>query len=200
LRVRHIAGDPEIFGAFGEYVRPGVVLDTVGIDGARIATALAWDPEQYISAVKTRGLSLAVLAYGTNEVFDQTDVLRYVGHLDSILGRWRLAAAEVPCWVVGPPDSADSTGSTKTRVGLVTEVLRRGAAAQGCAFTSAYDLMGGEGSFAKWMHTHPPRARGDRIHLTVSGYEYLGQMLALDLASPYPSQSPLSPLADSADK
>jgi hypothetical protein len=52
---------------------------------------------------------------------------------------------------------------------------------QGCAFTSAYELMGGEGSFSRWMLAKPPLARGDHIHLTIAGYQQLGQLFANQL-------------------
>lgn len=175
--VHHHAGDPQVFGAFGEFREPGVVLDTVGINGARVATVLAWEPEQFIGQIKARRPDLLVLAFGTNEVFDQTNPDRYVEHTEEVIALVRQGRPNIPCWIVGPPDSAAKDGRSKPRVFAVTEAQRKAALRMGCAFTSAYELMGGEGSFSNWARERPARARGDRIHLTIAGYRSLGEML-----------------------
>lgn len=179
--VGHVGGDPQIFGAFGEYADGGVILDTVGINGARAATVLAWEPQQYVDQLRQRSLDLLVLAFGTNEVFDQTNPQRYEEHMRDIVHLARTARPDLPCWIVGPPDSAAQGGGSKERVHQVTEVQRAAAAMLGCAFTSAFELMGGEGSFAAWARERPARARSDRIHLTIAGYESLGASLAQSL-------------------
>ncbi len=178
FRVRHIAGDPQIFGAFVEYQKPGVVLDTVGINGARAATVLAWEPEQFSRQIKERKLELLVLAFGTNEVFDNTHESRYPAHFEGVVERVRAGSPDIPCVIVGPPDSATTQGTTKERVYRVTEVQKQAAESLGCAFVSAFELMGGEGSFTRWQKSNPQKARGDRIHLTIAGYEELGASCA----------------------
>lgn len=181
LVVRHVAGSPEIFGAYCETVEPGVVLDTVGINGARAATALAWEPEQFAESVQARDVDLLVLAYGTNEVFDKTNPARYQEHLEEIVKLVRNRSPELPCWVIGAPDAATDDGRSRVRVAQVNEQQLLAAKNQGCAFTSAYELMGGEGSFSRWMSAKPPLARGDHIHLTIAGYQQLGQLFANQL-------------------
>ncbi len=181
FKVSHLAGKPEIFGAYVETLAPGIVLDTVGINGARAATALAWEAQQFSEAVRLRGIELLVLAYGTNEVFDRTDPARYGEHLTEIVKRVRAVESGVPCWIVAPPDAATDDGRSRTRVALVTEVQRQAAEDAGCAFSSAMELMGGEGSFARWMSMRPSLARSDHVHLTIAGYRQLGQLLAHEL-------------------
>ncbi len=176
--VRQRSGKPEVFGAYIETTEPGVVFDTVGINGARAATASAWEPEQFKAEVRERQPDLLALAYGTNEIFDRTDPTRYEGHTLHIIEMVRAVYPELPCWIVGPPDAATDDGRSRTRVVQVTEAQRRAAQTAGCAFTSAFELMGGDGSFAAWMSRRPSLARGDHIHLTIAGYRELGQLLA----------------------
>jgi hypothetical protein len=140
--VHHYAGDPQVFGAFGEFVSAGVVVDTVGINGARAATVLAWRPEPFIEQVKLRAPDLLVLAFGTNEVFDQTNTDRYVEHTEKVVQLVREGRPGIPCWIIGPPDSAAKDGTSKERVTLVTEAQRKAAEEGGCAFTSAYEFDG----------------------------------------------------------
>lgn len=181
LTIKHIAGSPELFGVFVETEAPGVVLDTVGINGARAATVLAWERTQFQDAVRHRQIDLLVLAYGTNEVFDKTEPLKYLPQLREIVEEIREVDEALPCWIVGPPDAATDDGRSRIRVAQVTEVQRTAAEQLGCAFTSAYELMGGERSFSRWMTRKPALARSDRIHLTIAGYQQLGQMLAQEL-------------------
>lgn len=181
VTLRQVAGEPEVYGVFIENERPGVVLDTVGINGARAATPLAWDAEHYLEAVRVRPLELVVFAFGTNEVFDKGDPKQYKAHFSELWARLQQASPGAACWIIGPPDSASIQGGSLPRVALVTQVQREVAAELGCAFTSAQELMGGEGSFVRWMHSSPPGARSDRVHLTISGYEKLGRLLAEQL-------------------
>lgn len=178
LTIAHRSGSPEIFGVFGELLTPGVVLDTVGINGARAATPLAWEPEQHVQAVTRRSPDLLVLAFGTNEVFDRGAPERYTEHTTSLVNRVRAARAGLPCWVIGPPDAGAAGGLSRSRVSEVTLAQRRAAEESGCSFTSAAELMGGEGAFGRWMSRRPALARGDYVHLTIAGYERLGSMLA----------------------
>jgi lysophospholipase L1-like esterase/predicted small lipoprotein YifL len=179
------AGQPELFGVIAEGSEPGIVLDTVGIDGARLATPLAWAEEPFIAEVRARAPALYVLAYGTNEVFDAVRVERYADQLKALVGRFRRGAPQADCLIVGPPDAAARGGGSEPRVGEIDRLERRTAEELGCAFLSALELMGGEGSFARYMQATPRLARPDRIHLTPKGYEMLGQASADELLRRY---------------
>jgi len=178
LEVTHVSGAPELFGVFVERARPGVVLDTVGIDGARAATPLAWEPEQFIQEVRARAPALLVVAYGTNEVFDKGWAEQYGQHVEALVTRVRAGAGPIPCWVIGPMDASAPGGGSRPRVREVTLAQEKAAHELGCAFTSAQVLMGGEGSFARWTTQRPQLARTDGIHLTIAGYRELGDALA----------------------
>jgi len=178
FEVAHVSGAPELFGVFVERERPGFVLDTVGIDGARAATPLAWEPEQYIQEVRARAPALVILAYGTNEVFDKGWAEQYGEHVAALVARVRAGAGPIPCWVIGPMDASVPGGGSRPRVREVTLAQQKAARELGCAFTSAQALMGGDGSFARWTTQRPQLARTDGIHLTIAGYRELGEALA----------------------
>jgi lysophospholipase L1-like esterase len=193
LRVEYGSGSPELFGAYVEGTKPGVVLDTCGIEGARVATALAWDAAAWQAEVRERRPDLLVVAFGTNEAYDDGRVERYGAELTELLRRVRAASPETSCWIVGPPDAAERGGGTKARVLDVTAVQRRAATDLGCSFVSELELMGGEGSFTEWMGADPPLARRDRIHLTPAGYERVGAALVEQLlpsTQPAPASMP----------
>lgn len=155
----------------------GVVVDTVGIDGARFETALAWDEAAFVAEVARRDPELFVIAYGTNEVFDALLVDRYGPQLAALVERVRKGAPQASCLVLGPTDAPLGDGSP-ARVAQVSAVLQARAAQLGCGFVSLQGLMGGEGSFAKGMKAKPRLAQPDRLHLTPTGYRELGLALA----------------------
>lgn len=181
--VRQLSGNPELFGVDLTALEPGLVLDTVGINGARLGTALAWNRDVFESELKLRDPSLVVLMFGTNEIFDRRDPSVYEEHAVELLSRVRAAVPGADCWIIGPPDAATTTGTSRERVALVSEAEQRAARRSECAFSSLFSLMGGPGSFSEWIHKSPPLARPDNIHLTVQGYEELGRRLSALLLS-----------------
>jgi hypothetical protein len=54
LQVRTARGNPELFGLIAESGTPGLVIDVLGINGARFATPLAWDEESWTALVAYR--------------------------------------------------------------------------------------------------------------------------------------------------
>jgi lysophospholipase L1-like esterase len=188
LEVRR--GKPRFYGVIAEGSEPGVVLDTLGIDGARIATALAWAEAPFIAEVTARKPDLVVVAFGTNEAFDELRVSAYDAQLRALVGRMR-QASQADCLVLGPPDALAPGGEPEVRVAEISRVYAATARALGCAFVSAQALMGGAGGFQRWLHQDPPLSRPDRIHLTPKGYRRLGELLfASLLGEPADKNSP----------
>ena len=171
-------GEPELFGAVIESTEPGVVVDTLGINGARIGTPLAWDESAWIAEVRARRPDLVVLAYGTNEVGDAVAPSRYGGQYDAFIARIRQAAPAVDCFIIGPTDRAEPDWTTHPRVLEVEAVEKQAAERLGCGFQSAVAAMGGPNSLKRWADAAPALATPDRIHLTPKGYERLGAMTA----------------------
>jgi len=178
LRLSRFRGEPELFGVAVESQTPGVVLDTLGINGARAATPLGWDESEWVSLVAARKPALVVLAYGTNEVFSDAAPERYAGHYRGLMGRVRRAQPSVECLLMGPTDVPQEDGATHPRVLEIDDVERRVAAELGCAFVSLHQSMGGPGSFGRWAQQDPPLAARDHVHLTPKGYERLGRVIA----------------------
>lgn len=184
-------GAPRFFGVIVEQSgRPGVVLDTLGIDGARLETPLAWNEAAFVEEVQRRAPELFVVAFGTNEAFDAAKVERYAKHLADVVGRLRRGSPQASCLVLGPPDAALGEGSVP-RVAEVSAVLERSSGELACSFVSLQQLMGGEGSFAKGLRA-PAKARlaqPDRLHLTPKGYQRLGQALGAVLLDAYSARA-----------
>ena len=185
LNVTPMGGRPELCGVAIETDpsdKPGVVVDTLGINGARLATPLAWDEPSWEAELARRAPSLVILQFGTNESGDRfVNPANYGEHLEKVMARVRKVAPETDCLVVGPTDRAD----TIERTPLVRDALKEGAAKVGCAFFDTYAAMGGKGSIETWRKEIPPRAAGDGIHLSWRGYYEVGDKLTAALLSGY---------------
>lgn len=193
LEVRR--GRPRFYGLFVDGSEPGVVVDTVGINGARVATALAWAEAPFAAEVTARNPDLVVVAFGTNEAFDELRVSAYESQLAELVRRLR-RRPNVDCLVLGPPDALSPGGEPAPRVSEITRVYATSARDLGCAFVSGQALMGGPGSFQSWQREEPQLASADRIHLTPKGYRKLGELVfdALFAGAPsVPSEAKNSP-------
>ena len=184
LTVRPI-GRTDLCGATveGEPGRePGVVLDTLAINGARYGTMLAWDAEAWVAEVARRRPSLVILELGTNEAGDGTPkYTRVADEAEALLGRVRLAAPTCDCVVVSPTDRADA----EERSARMRDELKARAKDLGCTWFDAWELLGGQGAMAKLREESEPKVQADGIHLTIKGYRELGAAMYTELIRGY---------------
>jgi lysophospholipase L1-like esterase len=177
LELATLSGSARFFGLIAEGSEPGVVLDAVGIDGARLATALAWNEASFEAAVRARAPSLVAFAFGTNEAFDADDQDKYRPQYRALLARVRVAAPDADCLVVGPPDANAVAGGSQPRIADIDALERSIAAELGCGYVSQLEIMGGPGGYTRWANRSPSLARGDRLHLSVKGYELVANVI-----------------------
>lgn len=185
LELGSMSGGPRFYGVLAEGSEPGIVLDTSGIDGARVATALAWNAGVFAAELRARRPDVVAIAYGTNEAFDNRRAEAIGGDLSALVERVRRGAPAADCLVVGPPDAAAPDFTSLPHVIEIEAVLRQTAARLGCAFFSLRAAMGGDGSFERWLRASPQLSRGDRIHFTPAGYVALGDAVAAALSGAY---------------
>ncbi len=191
LKVRTLGGgEVRLFGVVLERDGPGLVYDSLGIDGARAKLLKRMDPGHWHEQIRLRRPDLLVLHYGTNESqWKNLSASRYRADLAQTVGHLRQALPGVSCLLVGPMDRAerDDRGRLSTRpvVKRIVRVQREVAYAQGCAFWDAYRAMGGEGSMARWRKAKPPLAGADLTHPTRLGADRLGAMLYAALMDGY---------------
>ena len=185
MNVAPADGLPEFCGVVIEAdpkTQPGVVLDTLGINGARLNTPLAWNEASWTSELARRAPALVILEYGTNEASDLViKAEQYTSRLKRVIGRVRTVAPNADCLVLAPTDRAD----TLERTPLVRDALKEAARVVGCGFWDTYAAMGGKGSILTWRSEQPPRAAPDGVHLTYKGYRELGDKLSAEVLAGY---------------
>ena len=193
LEVRSVGdGDVRVFGmSLDRTSQHGVVLDALGINGARVTTALSWNEQHWSEQLRHRAPNLVVLAYGTNESVDvDFPQATFERQLVDALGRVARAVPSASCLLLGPPDRAIKQGdpavwATAPKIEEIIAAEKRVAEAAGCAFYDQMAAMGGEGSIATWAAEDPPRAQKDRVHLTKDGYAQVGGSFASDVMRAY---------------
>lgn len=163
----------------------GVLVDTLGLNGAEMVWLERADPAVRRALLARVGPRLLVLSYGANDM-TATGFTRegYVEQARRILAALRRDAPEATILVTGPTDRSHRRKGARRELVRRNEpeivgALREAALAEGCAFWDARAAMGGEGSIDAW------RKRGlagrDLVHLTERGYRILGSLLAESL-------------------
>lgn len=174
-----------LFGAVVEAAQPGVVYDTLGVNGAFFESVLHWDSAMLASQVALRSPDLIVVMYGTNDAGDKKLAPDSLARTMTVaLARLRRGAPSAACLIVGPPDGRSTVRRpvSAARLQWVVDVERTVAREQGCAFIDARALMGGAGSFGQWQRQG--LAAPDGVHLTYRGYQMLGHLIAKEMLRP----------------
>ncbi len=151
------AGRVRLFGLDLENDK-GAVVDNLGIVSVNVKSWGVADPEHWASELSHRHADLVLIMIGANEAewlgpSDQ-DTKHYREHYEKVLAPIRKGLPDGSCLVLSPTDQAESKdGGYPSRpvMPLLVAAQREAAHAQGCAFFSTYDWMGGKGSAAKWF-------------------------------------------------
>lgn len=178
-------GSPLVLGVDLRDDAPGVLVDTLGLNGAEMAWLERADPAVRRELLGRVRPSLIVVSYGANDVtaagFSRQG---YLAQARRILAGVRRDAPGAAVLVTGPFDRSHRRKGPRRELVRRNEpeiaaALREAALAEGCAFWDARAAMGGEGSIDAW------RKRGlagrDLVHLTERGYRLLGRLLAESL-------------------
>lgn len=158
-----------------EREQPGVMLSALGINGATISMFEKWhsDWQQQLQSLQP---DLVVLAYGTNEAFNDTlDVDEYKQALTQTIKVIRQNNPNVALLLVGPNDSIKfkqaETCKTQQPVHLrdVIDAQQQIAQEQQTLFWDWQQYMGGDCSVNRWINQE--LAQPDKVHLSRAGYE-----------------------------
>ena len=175
----------------------GVVVSSFGLTGSTLADLASRDELMMQGAIGFLPPSLIVLAYGTNEGFDDAlDPVAYEQLLRGQIERMRaMPPFDASILILGAPDalrsgapngcSADGQRAPPPSLAVVRDVQRRVAADLGVAFWDWHGRMGGDCSADRLALGAEPLMRGDRVHFTSAGADWIGGILAGDLLAAY---------------
>ena len=186
-------GQVDLFGIVMERMKPGVIVDSLGVVGRRLGSLRSWDWSIIGEQLATRDPRLVVLQYGTNESDDPDlnldDLAKYY---DETILRIRAAAPTSSILILGPPDTAVREAgkacdhmTAKPDAGIIPEcewhtpavlseiiaVEHAAAVRNHVAFFDTFAAMGGADQMHAWVTAQPKVAFKDHVHFTDIGYQ-----------------------------
>lgn len=204
LELRTLSKRPVwLFGAAVERDQPGVVVDTLGINGSRARYQLLWDEVIYREHLARRKPDLVVLAYGTNESGDESPLEDYERDLRAVVERMRNTVPDASCLLIGPSDRPlqveERVFEDRARTARIIEIQHHVALAHGCGFFDLVAFQGGALSMLQWAANDPAYASQDHVHYTRVGYQRLGEVLLSALLAGMPAAGEPVPASADAD-
>ncbi len=179
VALRGESGPIRLFGITAEKAGPGVVYDSLGLNGASITVLThMFNQDHWAEELRHRNPDLLVINYGTNEA-DFADFVdkQYEKELREAIRRARAALPEASILVMSPMDRGHRSGGdieTMATIPRIVETQRRVARETGCGFFDTFAAMGGAGTMARWYAQKPPLVSADLIH----PYPAAGQTIA----------------------
>lgn len=197
LAVRDACGGAvRILGVDLRSGRRGILVDSVGINGAEIGWLGKPDRELRRVLLERLDPSLVVLSFGTNDM-GRPDLLpeEYESAVVDLLRGLREDAPDAAVLVAGPLDR-ESRSKRVSRLLSVNEpavirALRSAALASGAAFVDQRALMGGDGSIRAWARRG--LAARDLVHLSRGGYGRVADALVDGLLRAYAKHAVAEP-------
>lgn len=186
FEVKSASGSVRLFGAVIENDGPGVVYDSLGVNGAYAGLLVSAMAEgHWVEQLSHRNPNMVIINYGTNEseYASANQMQKYEKDLHEVIRRVREALPKVAILVVSPMDRGKRVPGgkiiTNPAIPMIVEMQRRVAMEENCAFFNMYQAMGGEGTMAKWYAGTGKNhlVGGDLTHPTAEGSEIVGSLL-----------------------
>jgi hypothetical protein len=181
-------GSVRAFGVVLERSEPGVVLDAIGVQGARIRFLDKQDDQHWAEQLAHRAPDLLVFHFGANESADGVaySMADYHRTMKDVLLQARRALPGASCLILSAMDRARKEDAGVVTVPAIPRIVleqRSTASEVGCAFWDTFQAMGGRGSMARWLRQGLGQA--DLTHPSAEGAELLGSWLYQALMQGY---------------
>ncbi len=182
------SGVTRAFGVVLERDTPGVVLDALGVQGARIRFLDKQDDAHWAEQLAWRKPDLLIYEFGANESGDGFlySMADYHRTMKDVLTQGQRALPGSSCLVIGAMDRAAKVGDEIVSMRVIPSIVaeqRSTAAEVGCAFFDTYTAMGGAHSMPTWVRRGLGQA--DMTHPTAVGSEVLGNWVFRGLMQAY---------------
>jgi lysophospholipase L1-like esterase len=192
FELKTTSGPVRLFGVVLENDGPGVVYDSLGVNGAfagLLATAL--NEQHWTEQLQHRQPDLLILNYGTNESEYASDdqMERYARELKQVVTRIRTALPATSILIVSPMDRGKRLPGgrigTLPSIPRIVEMQHQVAVDTQCAFFNTYRAMGGDGTMARWHEGRKHLVGGDLTHPTADGAQAIGTLIYMALMDSY---------------
>jgi len=191
LEVHVESGQVRLYGIAAERPGPGVVYDSLGMNGASITVfTRMFNREHWTAELQHRKPNLIVINYGTNEAdFGSYVNGPYEKDLREAVKRVRAAVPEASLLLMSPMDRGQRVGldeiQTMPTIPKIVGIQERVAAEMGCAFFNTFEAMGGEGTMARWYQGERRLVSADLIHPIPAGGQIVANVFVRELMLGY---------------
>lgn len=173
IRAQVMSKQPvRVLGMVVEYQQPGVIYDTLGINGHRVTALNLWNEELLAAQFRARPPDLVVLSYGGNEGLSKSLTLaEYEMGLRKAIQRVRRLAPQASALLVGPVAMCPE----REKVTHVAAIQKRVAPEYSAGFWDTRQVSGGPGSLCDWIAADRTLVARDNLHLRRKGYELIAR-------------------------
>jgi lysophospholipase L1-like esterase len=181
-------GSVRLFGTSFEKNVPGVIYNSLGLNGGQVQVVLRYFEQRHWAAqLQHERPDLVVINYGTNEsMFPGYIETYYRQELREVIHRVKSAVPNASVLVMSPMDRGQpGGGATVPILPRIVEIQREAAAETGCAFFNTFEAMGGAGTMARWYTMQPRLVSADFMHPLPGGARRVGVLLDRALTSGY---------------
>jgi lysophospholipase L1-like esterase len=191
LRVTATAGAVRVFGAEFTKPGPGVIYDSLGLNGAYVSVlARLIDGRHWAEELKHADPALVVVNYGTNEtVYPLFVDTTMPNELRMVVARLRAAVPHASILIMSPMDRGERGAGGEIGSPAVLMRLVAGqhavAVATGCAYFNTFQAMGGDGTMGRWYQAEPRLVGADLIHPMPAGAKIVGNLFYKALMNGY---------------
>jgi lysophospholipase L1-like esterase len=196
LDLRVESGPVRLFGISAAKPGPGVVYDTLGLNGASITVLTRmFHQDHWTDELRHRNPQLLIINYGTNEA-DFADFVDkgYEKELREAIRRVRAALPATSILVMSPMDrgrkSEGGEIETMPTIPRIVAIQRRVALETGCGFFDTFNAMGGHGTMARWYAAHPRLVSADFIHPYPAGGKIIAEIFVRELTAAFNRHKP----------
>ena len=179
----------------GRFEGREITLSAHGLVGATLNALVETQP---LLSPEDRTPDLVIIAYGTNEGFDELlDPGAYETALRAQIERVKRALPQSSILILGAPEAMRGDGGgncpgdveqrwkAPAMLTVVRDVQHQVAARAGVAFWDWKGRMGGDCSAFALTQGDVPLMRGDHVHFTQAGGDWIGSLMFADLIAAY---------------
>jgi len=184
-------GTVRLFGVLLSKDAPGVMYDSLGVNGAYVSVlAKLMNEGHWREQLRHYRPNLVIVNYGTNESV-YPNFVDYASEKETleVVRRIRRAVPEAAVLVMSPMDRGqrmtDGEISTVPTIPRLVSMQERAARESGCAFFNTFEAMGGIGTMGRWYGAEPRLVGADFIHPMPAGAKIVGGLLYQALIDGY---------------
>ncbi len=184
----------------------GITWSNLGTIGATVALPQRWNSGLVRAELAHENPALIVLAFGSNEGFDDTtDLALYARQYRATIDLLQEGAPGASLLLIGPPDGVRHprqgagmlcTGGlwqSPPKLAAIRQLQRDIAREKTLLFWDWSVPMGGACSMADWASRSPPLAAADHLHLLHAGYRLTAESLFAELMRAYDQFAAIRP-------